>query len=230
MAASNRNKPAKRGAQPRRKSRNRGSAPAWFYVLLGFLPGLAIAWLVHNHHVGDARDEVVDSESVTQADDVATSRDDDDRPRFEFYKLLSESEVVVPDEPVELRRRPVEEEESSVALEDQPIRDTPPSEPPAATEQPRQDRETAETAPEPEAAIEYLIQAGSFRNQDDADRLRARMALMGVEAEIQSVQIDGGETWHRVRVGPITDRARADRVRARLEEENVNSILLRTRG
>lgn len=228
MAASNRKKPAKRGAQPRRKSSNRGSAPAWFYVLLGFLPGLVIAWMVHNHHAGETGEELADSEPVTRADDVATSRDDDDRPRFEFYKLLSESEVVVPDEPVELRRRPEGEAESSVALEDQPVPEPPA---PERDEPATQEREQATAEREPdEEVIQYLIQAGSFRNQEDADRLRARMALMGVEAEIQSVQIEGGETWHRVRVGPITDRDRADRVRARLEEENVSSILLRTRG
>ncbi|MCK8515184.1 SPOR domain-containing protein [Methylonatrum kenyense] len=228
MAASKRRKPAKRGAQPRRKSRSRGSAPAWFYMLLGFVPGLVIAWMVHNYHVGEDPEQLADSEPVTQADDVATSRDDDDRPRFEFYKLLSESEVVVPDEPVELRRRPDEEEETSLGLEEQPVPEPPTAE--TDDDPPSEERETAEAQPEAEDVIQYLIQAGSFRNQEDADRLRARMALMGVEAEIQSVQIEGGETWHRVRVGPITDRDRADRVRARLEEENVSSILLRTRG
>lgn len=224
MATPKRKSTPRRGAQPRRRSRSRGSAPAWFYMLLGFMPGLLIAWLVHNHHTAGPDDEVADRESVTEAEDVATSRDADDRPRFEFYKLLSESEVVVPDEPVELRRRPVEEE-SPMPLDDPPIPEAPET---ATPETPRPDPGTAES--EPDDVVEYLIQAGSFRNQEDADRLRARLALMGVDAEIQSVQIEGGETWHRVRIGPITDRSRADRVRARLEEENVSSILLRSRG
>ena len=78
--------------------------------------------------------------------------------------------------------------------------------------------------------MQYVVQAGSFRSHDDADRLKARLALMGVEAEIQSVTIDGGGTWHRVRIGPLPDRSRVDRVRQRLEQEQVDSILLRVQG
>ena len=46
----------------------------------------------------------------------------------------------------------------------------------------------------------YILQAGSFRNHADADRVRALIAMQGVESKIQKVTIDK-DTWHRVRVG-----------------------------
>src|SRR5690606_31137590 len=46
----------------------------------------------------------------------------------------------------------------------------------------------------------YVLQAGSFRNPKDADRVRALIAMQGVESKIQKVTIDK-DTWHRVRIG-----------------------------
>ncbi len=195
-----------KGAQPRKRASNSGSVPGWVWMLGGFLPGALLAVLVHLHHQGADAPLADDDSMVTGEDAVATSRDDDSRPRFEFYKLLSEMEVVVPDEPEEPRRR---------AQAEPPV--------PDVSDQPARDRDV-------DPDVQYLLQAGSFRNHKDADRLKARLALMGVEAEIQSVQIHGGETWHRVRVGPMSDRTRADTVRERLKQENVESILLRTQG
>lgn len=215
MAKGARRKPA--GQARRRKSGNSGSVPGWLWMLGGFLPGLFLAILVHMHHTQDG----VISTDRTAATGAASERDDgaesDHRPRFEFYKLLSEMEVVVPDEPAPPRRR---QEDSAI---------TSPVEPDSPVEEP-----SATPSPSPETpatdGVQYVVQAGSFRSHDDADRLKARLALMGVEAEIQSVTIDGGGTWHRVRIGPLADRSRVDRVRQRLEQEQVDSILLRVQG
>ena len=51
---------------------------------------------------------------------------------------------------------------------------------------------------------QYLLQAGSFRNKEDAERLKANLALLGVESAIQSVSIKS-DTWHRVRIGPFSN-------------------------
>ena len=57
----------------------------------------------------------------------------------------------------------------------------------------------AETAPVPTGGI-YVLQAGSFRAFADADRMKARLALQGLQAQIQKVTIDD-KRWHRVRHG-----------------------------
>ena len=65
----------------------------------------------------------------------------------------------------------------------------------------------------------YILQAGSFRNHADADRVRALIAMQGVESKIQKVTIDK-DTWHRVRVGPIANLQKLEETRSRLENQH----------
>jgi len=71
----------------------------------------------------------------------------------------------------------------------------------------------------------YLIQVGSFRNSGDADGLKARLALLGLVAQIQTVNVDG-QTWHRVRLGPFDTARAADSARRQLRENGFDSIVL----
>src|SRR5438105_14952763 len=58
----------------------------------------------------------------------------------------------------------------------------------------------------------YVLQAGSYRNEADADRVRAQLALQGVDARGQRVAVDN-DVWHRVRLRPITSPDELNRVR-----------------
>lgn len=60
----------------------------------------------------------------------------------------------------------------------------------------------AKQAQAAKAAEQYYLQAGAFPNAEDADNLKARLALMGYEAAIQTVEIPDKGVWHRVRLGP----------------------------
>jgi len=73
----------------------------------------------------------------------------------------------------------------------------------------------------------YILQAGSFQNHQDADRHKANLALLGVEASIQTVTINNKDTWHRVRVGPYSNLDDLNRVRSILRKNNVRSVLLK---
>ncbi len=73
----------------------------------------------------------------------------------------------------------------------------------------------------------YILQCGSFRDYDDADELKARLALLGIEAQIQTVVIKNGESWHRVRVGPLKGLAAIKPVRRKLKRNNINFVLLK---
>ena len=46
-----------------------------------------------------------------------------------------------------------------------------------------------------------MLQAGSYKNFADADRVRAQLALQGIESKVQKVTVDN-DTWHRIRIGP----------------------------
>ena len=49
----------------------------------------------------------------------------------------------------------------------------------------------------------YVLQAGSFKNKSDAEKLKASLALLGFEAHIQGVTVNS-VPWHRVRIGPYS--------------------------
>jgi len=72
----------------------------------------------------------------------------------------------------------------------------------------------------------YVLQAGSFKNFADADRMKARLALLGVEAEIQRVTIDEN-AWHRVRIGPVNELARVNSLRQKLRQSDIDVFVVR---
>jgi len=72
----------------------------------------------------------------------------------------------------------------------------------------------------------YILQAGSFRNHADADRVRALIAMQGVESKIQKVTIDR-DTWHRVRVGPITNLKQLEETRSKLRNARIDALVIK---
>lgn len=72
----------------------------------------------------------------------------------------------------------------------------------------------------------YVLQAGSFRNPADADRVRALIALQGVESKIQKVTVDT-DTWHRVRIGPITNLQKLEETRSKLRQAQIEALVIR---
>jgi cell division protein FtsN len=79
----------------------------------------------------------------------------------------------------------------------------------------------------PAAAAVYELQVGAFRTEAEADRMRAQLALIGVEARIQKNVVDDKETWFRVRVGPLKGEAELTRARDRLTENHIKFMTLR---
>jgi cell division protein FtsN len=74
----------------------------------------------------------------------------------------------------------------------------------------------------------YALQVGAFRTEAEADRMRAELALLGFEPKIQKATIDDKDTWYRVRLGPFKDAAEFEKVRARLDENKVKSVPVRS--
>ena len=74
----------------------------------------------------------------------------------------------------------------------------------------------------------YLLQAGSFRDREDADRLRAELILQGHEAMIKEVEQASGY-WHRVILGPYESERDLTRAKNKLAEANIESIQLRVK-
>ena len=72
----------------------------------------------------------------------------------------------------------------------------------------------------------YVLQAGSYKNYADADRVRAKLALQGVESKVQKVSVDN-DTWHRIRIGPISKLDELNRLRQILHKADVDVLVIR---
>ena len=72
----------------------------------------------------------------------------------------------------------------------------------------------------------YVLQAGSFGAAADAEKLKANLALLGIESRVQKVAIDD-DVYHRVRIGPITDLDKLNRIRRQLHDAHINAMLMK---
>ena len=80
-----------------------------------------------------------------------------------------------------------------------------------------------------EAKESFYLQAGAFQNAPDADNLKARLALIGVAAIVQTTTLPDNGVWHRVRVGPYTAIEDLNRARETLKQNNVEITLIKDR-
>jgi cell division protein FtsN len=185
----------------------------WLSFFVGLILGLSVALFVY------LRPDVLPNPAPAP---VATGRDPPSlgppepeeagtsKPRFDFYTILPEREVKVP------------EWEATAPPE--------PNSPPEPKSSSESERPPAAVPPSgPKASGSYMIQVGSFQRYQDADRVKARLALAGVSAGIQRVVINGSDVWYRVRVGPFNDLKSLQGARQRLTEGRFNYMLVKVK-
>ena len=73
-------------------------------------------------------------------------------------------------------------------------------------------------------ATKYMLQAGSFREFKQADRMRAKLALMGIESRIEKAKV-GSVTWYRIKLGPFTRMSSAGIIRSRLRKNGIDAVV-----
>lgn len=72
----------------------------------------------------------------------------------------------------------------------------------------------------------YVLQAGSYRSESEADRIAKQLSLEGIDAKVQRVAVDA-DVWYRVRIGPIAQLAELNRMRHKLQSADVDTIVVR---
>jgi cell division septation protein DedD len=82
----------------------------------------------------------------------------------------------------------------------------------------------ASSSPEP-----YLLQAGSFRQRDDAERRRAELVLLGLTPKLEEISNANGR-WFRVYVGPFDSHASMTKARGLMANQNIDTVLLKRGG
>ena len=122
------------------------------------------------------------------------------------------------------------EEKAAKAAESKPRFDfykiLPGIEEPATDQQLRDSQKKKSTAAARET---FYLQAGAFQGAPDADNLKARLALLGVEATIQTTTLPDKGVWHRVRVGPYTSVEELNRARNTLKQNGIETALIKVR-
>lgn len=73
----------------------------------------------------------------------------------------------------------------------------------------------------------YFLQVGAFPSEADADNMKAKLALLGFEAVVQTANIPDKGTWHRVRVGPLSDVDQINKIRGDLTTNGFNTDLIK---
>ncbi|MGH8564337.1 MAG: SPOR domain-containing protein [Gammaproteobacteria bacterium] len=175
----------------------------WLSFFVGLILGLSVALFVYLYPpnpgfgpVPARRDPP--SPRPPEPEEAAASK-----PRFDFYTILPEREVKVP----EWEATPTPQPKST----------------------PESKRPPAVAPSGPEASGSYMIQVGSFQRYQDADRVKARLALAGVSCGIQRVVINGSDVWYRVRIGPFNDLKSLQGARQRLTEGGFNYMLVKVK-
>lgn len=76
----------------------------------------------------------------------------------------------------------------------------------------------------------YFLQVGAFQNEEDADNQKAKLALLGLEAIVQTAEIPEKGIWHRVRVGPFANLDQINKARGDLVANGFSADLIRVKS
>ena len=201
--------PASRDLKGRHMS-NKNPVPGYVWMLAGLAIGLFASFLMYldkqpaeevsfteavKQELKKAREQQkIEVESRTeQSVSDGPEKSNIKKPRFEFYTILSELEVFVPEPEVE-NKKPNNTNNTTLAVNTS-------------------------------SGKKYLLQAGSFKSKQDAERLKASLALLGVQSSIQSVNINR-DNWHRVRIGPFSNPTLLRETLSTLKQNNIHAMTM----
>jgi len=188
-----------------RASRNKGRKPVaiWVWLLIGFLAGAGTVGFLclkfapepaGDRWIGDRPPPGKKPGATTASSGETKRRSEVPPPSFDFYNLLPDQEVVVPEEEL---NRPVVPAKAS--------REKPHEKPPA---QPQR---------------KYMLQVSSVRSAREAEALKAKLAFLGLQAQVSQARIKG-VTWYRVRLGPFASTAAMQKARKRLAASGYSAL------
>jgi cell division protein FtsN len=173
---------------------------------MGMLIGLGLAWygaskgwIATPLAAPESAATVSPGDETPLADELKSTSEKSNKSQYDFFTVLPEMEVVVPEQ--ELANKKAEAEaQAKVESTDTPVSSD---------------------------VDNYILQVGSFRASADAEQMKARLALQGFAALTQTVKVND-ETWHRVRIGPIAGARKADEMRNQLAQAGIESLVMKS--
>jgi cell division protein FtsN len=96
-----------------------------------------------------------------------------------------------------------------------------------SNEEPVTEKQFQKAVKQPSLKDKYYLQAGSFQDTEDAENLKAKIAMLGMEAYVQSADLSEKGMWHRVRVGPFTKIDAINKARSSLLQSGIKANLIK---
>lgn len=195
---------ARRAPKKQARRNGGGGIPGWIWLLVGLLGGLLIAAVLYVRGQWELPSGTLPRPNPEARAPAATDEEpvaqkpavEPRKPKYEFFDVLRDKEFVIPD--AELN----------------------------AQAQAEASRPVDAVAPATVDSVRYLIQAGAFRSSADAEALKARIALTGEVARVESAAIDGG-TLYRVRLGPYPNAGSLARAKQALDSHGIEAVAIR---
>ncbi|MBU6958757.1 SPOR domain-containing protein [Pseudomonas sp. CVAP len=225
-------KPAPKRGASRYQAPAKKPIPGWLWMAIGLTVGAFIVFLMKlepgkgSESVKREKVEQQKASKIAEANKTPPSPTQPVKPKYDFYTLLPESEVIVPPDAVPEKTLPTPQ--------------TAPVAPVTPAEAAKIDTARAQAAlsgvtppPAPPVAkaapvTKFFLQAGSFRKQADADKVRAQIILLGQAVSVESGTVKD-ETWYRVLVGPFSNREQLTTAQKQLAGSGFSNLLLQQR-
>ena len=246
---------AARRGKSQAKRNSSGGLPGWAWLVIGVLLTLLAVLLLPRYLKSDGGDgffrpkpnpdalpATVSDEGEAIAPDTAPAGEakaDADKPKptqYDFYTLLPGQEVAVSDAELAASAKAEAEAQANAARQaaaaaagsgsdalPAPLGETPVAATPTPSAAPAAGAEAAASA----AATRYLLQAGAFGGSGDAEAVKAKIALLGLNARVESAQING-RTVYRVRMGPYGSASELADAKAKLASGVLPAMAVKT--
>jgi len=209
----------KRNQQAFRETQ-RQAWPAWVWLGVGVLLGLTLSaimlikdWVpqLHKKNLPQPNPEAsAPKESEQAVVDEAGKKPTTPKKTYDFYQVLPEMEVVIPDAELSAKAKAEQLRQQQALAQSQ-----------ASTQS-----SATSAATSGDSAMRYFLQTGSYPDAKGADEAKAKLALLGFVARVQPITING-KTWNRVRVGPYNSASEVETAKKSLADDGINAIALK---
>jgi cell division protein FtsN len=180
--------------------------PAWIWLGIGVLLGLALSALVllkdwapmlrKKNLPQPNLEATAPKEAEPGLAEETNHKPAAPKKTYDFYSVLPEMEVVIPEAELSAKAR-AERQRAPIA--------------------------PATPTPSAETGARYVLLAGSYADPRAAEEAKARLALLGIVAKVQSITIDG-KPWHRVLVGPYANASDTEAAQKALADNGIKAI------
>lgn len=209
----------------------RGINPLFAGIIIGLLMGVGLAlglaiWLNRANTPFVEKERPVDALPALPPKPAApaAAKTDGEKPRFDFYQILP-GEKGGDKGGEKVAEKPAEKAHEKAA--DKAPKVEPRTEKPASA--PTAGKPEAHAKPEikPASTEVFMLQAGAFQNQTDAENMRAKVAFAGFEASVKPVNLPEKGTLYRVRLGPYKSLDEVNRIKTALSQSGIGAAVVK---